>query len=183
MKKQLITLSLCATLCLSTLAACDNADKPHNTDQPPTNNQSSQIPNPFVDYDTLAEAEKAAGLEIYLPENITSSDTTLSKDVLDSIKPVYRAMDGEMLEIIYYLGDDEIGRVRKALGSEDISGDNNSYDTADTVTEDDNVKITLKGNKDKFYVATWSDGGYAYSVAITDGLAKDTLLKIVKNIK
>lgn len=49
MKKQLVTLSLCAALCLS-MSACGNTVQPRDNAASPTTNQSQQIPNPWVDY-------------------------------------------------------------------------------------------------------------------------------------
>ena len=63
------------------------------------------MPNPFTDFDTLAEAEKQTGFYITLPDAIGSSNNK-----------IYRAMNDEMLEVVYVNGEDETGRVRKAHG-------------------------------------------------------------------
>ena len=49
--------------------------------------------------------EKQTGFYITLPDAIGSSD-----------KRIYRAMNDEMLEVVYVNGEDETGRVRKARG-------------------------------------------------------------------
>lgn len=67
--------------------------------------QSGKRAVPITDFDTLAEAEKQTGFYITLPDAIGSSD-----------KRIYRAMNDEMLEVVYVNGEDETGRVRKARG-------------------------------------------------------------------
>ena len=80
------------------LAACGNSTDSAEPD-------IIGMPNPFTDFDTLAEAEKQTGFDITLPDAIGSSD-----------KKIYRAMNDEMLEVIYVNDEDETGRVRKARG-------------------------------------------------------------------
>ena len=84
-------------LTILSLAACGSTD----SDEP----DIIGMPNPFTDFDTLAEAEKQTGFYITLPDAIGSSD-----------KRIYRAMNDEMLEVVYVNGEDETGRVRKARG-------------------------------------------------------------------
>lgn len=171
MKKQLVTLSLCAALCLS-MSACGNTVQPRDNADSPTTNQSQQIPNPWVDYNTLDDAAKAAGFDITLPEKIADSDTVS-----------FRAMEGEMLEIIYSADGDEIARLRKALGTDDISGEYNNYETTFTAATANGAEITLKGNGDLVYVATWQEGDYTYSLSIENGAASEDMLNIASNIR
>ena len=84
-------------LTILSLAACGSTD----SDEP----DIIGMPNPFTDFDTLAEAEKQTGFYITLPDAIGSSD-----------KRIYRAMNDEMLEVVYVNGEDETGLVRKARG-------------------------------------------------------------------
>ena len=81
------------------LAACGN--KTDDSTEP----DIIGMPNPFTDFNTLAEAEKQTGFYITLPDAIGSSD-----------KRIYRAMNDEMLEVVYVNGEDETGRIRKARG-------------------------------------------------------------------
>lgn len=84
-------------LTILSLAACGSTD----SDEP----DIIGMTNPFTDFDTLAEAEKQTGFYITLPDAIGSSD-----------KRIYRAMNDEMLEVVYVNGEDDTGRVRKARG-------------------------------------------------------------------
>ena len=171
MKKQLVTLSLCAALCLS-MSACGNNVQPRDNADSPTTNQSQQIPNPLVDYNTLENAAKAAGFDITLPEKVADSDTVS-----------FRAMEGEMLEIIYSANGDETARLRKSLGTDDISGDYNNYETISPAATDNGTEVTLKGNDDLVYVATWQDEDYTYSLSIKNGAASEEVLNIVSSIR
>ena len=74
-------------LTILSLAACGSTD----SDEP----DIIGMPNPFTDFDTLAEAEKQTGFYITLPDAIGSSD-----------KRIYRAMNDEMFEVVYVNGED-----------------------------------------------------------------------------
>lgn len=72
--KKLIALTLCTVMAL-TMAACgtDNAPKELGGDPATwgtTDNKDVEIPNPFEEYETLSEAEKAAGFEFSIPDAI-----------------------------------------------------------------------------------------------------------------
>ena len=118
-----------------------------------------QMPNPFAEYETLAEAAKAAGFEAAVPDAANGSDGR-----------VFRAIENSLLEVIYRKGEDETARIRKAAGTEDISGDYNVYAQVDTVTVD-GAQVTLKGDADKVSLATWTAEGYTYSVSAEGGIS------------
>lgn len=128
------------------------------------------MPNPFTDFDTLAEAEKQTGFYITLPDAIGSSD-----------KRIYRAMNDEMLEVVYVNGEDETGRVRKARGSEDISGDYNEYAETETVSVG-GIDVLLKGDAELAKLAVWTNDGYAYSVSSEAGMTADEMMALVSAV-
>ena len=108
---------------------------------------SVQAINPFIDTKTLEEAQEIAGFELNVP-GAEDPYTVLN----------YRAVEGSMLEIIYW---DEKGaegyRIRKAAGSEDISGDYNEYALEKTVTLADGTTVTLRGDEeDQWSLAVWT---------------------------
>ena len=118
------------------------------------------MPNPFVDTKTLEEAEEAAGFSITLPEVAEDGGTVL-----------YRAMQGQMIEVIFLDENQrELYRIRKGKNLEDdISGVINETAESETVASDD-LKITVVGaQKDKWEYAVWTedaqDGAhYSYSI-------------------
>ena len=126
--------------------------------------ESAQLANPFTDTDTLEEAQEIAGFEMEVPAAV-SPYTAVS----------YRAIEGEMLEIIFSDSKGEEGyRIRKAAGEDDISGDYNEYAKEKMVRLTDGTKVTLRGDKeDAWSVAVWTkdaeDEKGAYSFAICSG--------------
>lgn len=108
---------------------------------------SVQAINPFIDTKTLEEAQEIAGFELNVPR---------AEDPYTVLN--YRAVEGSMIEIIYW---DEKGtegyRIRKAVGSEDISGDYSEYALEKTVTLADGTKVTLRGDEeDQWSLAVWT---------------------------
>ncbi len=176
--KKLITLTLCALLALS-LAACTPKepvdDTPQTlpaTDETVPEENPVQVPNPFGDFESLADASASAGFEMTAPE--TYEGVSIVK---------YRAIAGDMTEIIYYdAADAEIMRVRKASRTEDISGDNTAYaDTQDVAVGDRTVNF--RGTDGKYVLATWSQDGYSYAVSLTDGMAAADWTALLDQVK
>lgn len=136
---------------------------------------SAEIPNPFVEYSSLGDAEKAAGFEINIP------DFSYYKSFTGSDKHMIRVMDGRMIEIIFEDEDgNECFRIRKAKGNEDISGDYNQY--SETKTETVNGKdIRMSGNDGTVSVATWESDGYSYALdmkALPEPATADTVVSL-----
>lgn len=133
---------------------------------------SVEIPNPFVNCETTDEAGKLAGFEIAVPEELAGYDGR-----------AIRAMEDSMIEIIYQ--NSESGkevRVRKGTGSEDISGDFNSYAETESAVVDD-LQVTLKGEDGNVSVATWTDGTYAFSITTDVEMDTDSMTELIRNVK
>ena len=150
-------------LTILSLAACGSSTA---SDEP----DIIGMPNPFTDFNTLAEAEKQTGFYITLPDAIGSSNNK-----------IYRAMNDEMLEVIYVNGEDETGRIRKARGSEDISGDYNEYAETETVSVG-GIDVLLKGDAGLVKLAVWTNDGYAYSVSSEAGMTADEMMALVSAV-
>ena len=54
-------------------------------------------------------------------------------------------------------------RIRKAVGTDDISGDYNEY-KEENVVKVGELEVTEKGNDGNISVASWTDGTYSYSI-------------------
>ena len=150
-------------LTILSLAACGSST---DSDEP----DIIGMPNLFTDFNTLAEAEKQTGFYITLPDAIVSSNNK-----------IYRAMNDEMLAVIYVNGEDETGRIRKARGSEDISGDYNEYAETETVS-DGGIDVLLKGDAGLVKLAVWTNDGYAYSVSSEAGMTADEMMALVSAV-
>ncbi len=129
----------------------------------PADEPMANLPNPFAEYETAAEAAAAVGFDTELPEAIAASN-----------KVVYRVMDGVLLEVIYFENDVEVARIRKAVGAADISGVNTLF-TAEEVQDVNGRQVTFKGDGEKIQLAIWTEGEYTYSVFAEKGLDMEVL--------
>lgn len=120
---------------------------------------SAQIPNPFVDCDTLDQAEQLAGFSLTLPADIKTNGISV--------------LSGDMIQVLCEHGLS----IRKALGDEDISGDYNTYPQVETVAVQGHA-VTLKGEGDQVTVAVWTADGYTYAVHSETGLSRDAALSL-----
>lgn len=129
--------------------------------------QLERIANPQVEYgsdmESLSAAQEAVGFTLTLPGSVTPEN--------------YIVISGLILEV-----DFDGGYIRKAKGSEDISGDYNEYGAIKTETAG-GKEVTLKGNAGKVMLAVWTEGDYAYCVGVTDGMAEADVLSLVSEIK
>ena len=166
---------LMSVLCLA-IVACGKKEEAKQETAETTNvtqKESTQIPNPFVEVKTLEEASKIAGFTLSVP---TSYD--------DYKKQVIQAIEDDMIEVIYFNDTDNEGlRIRKAKGTDDISGDYNEYKDVETVKVGD-FEIIEKGSEGNISVAIWNDGTYSYAINVAEAsLTKDTIANLVSNIK
>lgn len=136
----------------------------------PASINTVQIPNPFVDHATLSEAAKATGFTLSVPENVGESP-------LRNIQ----TMGSEMIQVFYGGEENEIC-IRKAPGSEDISGDYNTY-IQTTVVDADGSNVTMKGENGLVYLAIWVRDGYTYSISTQAGMSSAGMAALVRSVK
>lgn len=132
-----------------------------------------QIANPWSEFDSLEEAEADADVEIALPESYQRFDHR-----------IYRAMRGEMLEVIYQDADGQEGfRIRKSRGSEDISGDYTSYAQKKTLAIHGR-SVETRGNNDEISTAIWNstDDSYAICIAEDQHFTEEDIRNLVEAI-
>ncbi len=172
--KKVSLMILCAATMLSMAACGEKQDKTigaettsqtvaENEDKIPTDgtvateeiliDDNTQIPNPFVDCDTLADAAALADFDIIVPDSVDGYE-----------ERAITAMENDMIQVLYLHGDDQVC-IRKAVGDEECSGDYNAYSEEQTVTVGDK-EVTMRGNNGKVMVAVWSEGGYSYSIGV-----------------
>ena len=167
---------LMSVLCLA-IVACGKKEEAKQETAETTNvtqKESTQIPNPFVEVKNLDEASKIAGFSLEVPETYE-----------DYKKQVIQAIEDDMIEVIYYDENSEHEglRIRKAKGTDDISGDYNEYKNVETVKVGD-VEVTEKGSDGDIAVVIWNDGTYSYAIDVAEAsLTKDTIANLVSNIK
>lgn len=138
-----------------------------NPDAKTEDGDSSQIPNLLTAHDSLAELAKAVGFDI-------KALTVPAGYEADA----YIDISGELAEVFYVKGDGTlVYRVSKGEG--DNSGDYNIYSSKKTV-DVNGVSVELRGN-DKVNVATWSNGGFAYSVSAKQRISETEVAAVVSS--
>ena len=171
--KKILLMSL---LCL-TIVACGKKEEAKQETAEITNVAQEQdygVPNPYEIVDTLDEASKIAGFNLSVPATYG-----------DYKKQVIQAIEDDMIEVIYFEEESENEglRIRKAKGTDDISGDYNEYKNVETVKVGD-YDVTEKSDGKNIFVATWTDGTYSYAIDVAEAsLTKDTIANLVSNIK
>lgn len=134
--------------------------------QEPEAEPVANMANPFEDFETQADAEKAAGFSINILDGVDDAEPV-----------VYRVNKSiNMIEVIYANGDAEALRIRKALGTDPIDGDYNEYQS-NVVEEIAGVNATVRGEEGSTHVVTWTQnvGGTDYSYAITSDAGFDDI--------
>ena len=82
---------------------------------------------------------------------------------------------------IDYIGDRQSLSYRKARGTEDISGDYNEYQNEKHLTVN-NWDILLKGNSEKYTLAVWTDGTYAYALSFEQEVTEEEITAIISSM-
>ena len=171
MKKILLMLLLCLAV-----VSCGKTDEVTDevTEASTTQAQDYGVPNPFEIVDTLDEAAKIAGFSLETPTEYADYNSLVIQAIAD-----------DMIEVIYFDAEKthEGLRIRKANGTDDISGDYNEY-KEEIVVKLGELEITEKGNDGNISVATWTDGTYSYSINVDEALLNaDDVSNLISNIK
>lgn len=179
MKKSLMFVM--GAVLMFSLAACgsgkdnENQSGQQTTAQEESTEAIAGMPNPFYDYNSLKEAEEAAGFDLTVPDQIGDSDSC-----------AYRVLQEEnpMIEVIYYRNGQETARVRKQAGDENISGDYSQY--SQIVSWDGTERSgNYYGNSEDHYVlAVWtSTEGYAYSLSLEEPCSQSEISSLQMSVK
>jgi len=133
-----------------------------------TKNEDVQIPNPLTEHETLADLAKTVGFDVTLPAVDKAYKETAFIDISGTTADVRFADDEDTITF------------RKAKGSDDISGDNNTYKENKTIAVKD-VSVSVKGN-DGINTATWQKDGFTYSFSSDKAMTQDALVKAIENL-
>lgn len=170
--KQITALLFLAAMTF-TLAACGSSgiseSIPESAPENETASGSTQIANPYTECETLEQAAELAGFSLSLPESAA-----------DYPDRAYRAIEGEMIEVIDRGGDEEI-RIRKASGSRDVSGSFNQHSESGTV-EAGALRMATQGDAGLVHVATWTQGDFSFSITSTAGMTSEELVELATAI-
>ena len=171
--KKILLISL---LCLAIIACGKKEEVKEEVAQATEVTQPSDVgaPNPYEIVDTLDEAAKIAGFSLEAPIEYADYNSLVIQAIAD-----------DMIEVIYFDAEKthEGLRIRKAVGTDDISGDYNEYKEENIVKVGD-LEVTEKGNDGNISVASWTDGTYSYSINVDEALLNaDDIAKLVETIK
>ena len=130
--------------------------------------ENAQLPNPFTEHETLEELEKTVAFDVTLPSFENSYKAT---DFID--------INRETADIRFSDGKNEI-TFRKAKGTEDISGDYNTYSSNKTI-KIKNTDVKVRGNNG-VNTATWQKDGFTYSLSFETAVSEADFTKCIENI-
>ena len=164
--KNFMKLFFIGLICMS-LVACNKKEETVIDDD-------NKIANPWSEVNSIEEAKEKTGFDFIIPEEINGNKQSL-----------IQVMEDSLIEVRY--GDDII--LRKSMGSDDNSGDFNSYDvtkeeTISYIMPDvtDSLTLTLKGNGDTYNCIIWTISDYSYSITSSNGLSLDIITETINSI-
>ena len=141
-------------------------------DSKDTTDSEEVMPNPIVEYKTLKQSEEKAGFTLQVASGIKGY-----KQAGVSL------IDGKLLQVNYKSSTKKKTiLIRKAKGSDNISGDYNVYKSTTNVTIN-GAKVQFKGTDKTVTTATWTSGGFSYSVTTSKPISRSAMTKIVKKVK
>ena len=123
-----------------------------------------------------------------------SSAKELSKNIGFQIKDIpTKILPYKISEKLYYNYGDGLAEIqyvsekaqyivyhKQFISNADISGDYSEYSDATTM-KIQSVNICLKGEKNKYNLATWSKGKYSYSLYFSDAITEKNFQNILKS--
>lgn len=178
MKKRIVMLTLTGAAMVFAMTGCrakENAEEPTNSvteeTAAETDTETTQIPNPWTDCESMEEAEEKAGFSMEVPDAIGEYS-----------KSLIQTLDQEIIQVFYEKdGSDDNILIRKGTGSDDVSGDYNEYaETKEVQIED--VQVTEKGNDGTISLAIWKTDEYSYSVSVP-GMTEEEIATIIEQVK
>lgn len=167
-------------LCISigaALAACGNEAKSIGASDAVQSaskvSEQTQIANPWVDAENQDDAQQQAGFTIQLPSSLPAEYGA----------PSFRVIPDDILEADYAGNGDAEICIRKAVSTDDPSGDYNQYSGSQQMTVGD-VEVTMKGNDGGVSLAVWQDGNNAYSIGVYNaaGITAEEMVQMVSEM-
>ena len=138
--------------------------------RPSPEESETMIANGMVEVTSREELSEAVGFPVKAVQTLPFFPQSI----------LYTSYWGEMAQIDYANGA-ESACFRQSLGTEDNSGDWNEYPAQETI-EASGSSVTLKGEKDAYTLAIWSDGTYSYSLSLTAGQTAEVWTHIVAGV-
>lgn len=100
----------------------------------------------------------------------------------DVEETTYTSYWGELAEICY-AGGGQIADLRTSAGTEDNSGDYTDYPAVTELTVG-TVTVELRGEAaERYTLAVWTDGQYAYSLRLSDGQSTEVWQRLLAGVR
>lgn len=133
------------------------------------------LANPWQECASMAQAESLAGFSFAI------SGSALPEGYGPEAAYI-QVIAGSMLEVDFTGERGGSLCLRKAVGTDDVSGDYNSYDLTQTsrVAGQD---VTLRGAENAWYVVTWARDGYSFAVVSTSALTTSQVEAFVAGMR
>ena len=176
MRNRMAALLLCISIGAA-LAACGNEAKSIGASDAVQSasevSEQTQIANTWVDAENHNDAQQQAGFTIQLPSSLPAEYGA----------PTFRVIPDDILEADYAGNGDAEICIRKAVGTDDPSGDYNQYSGSQQMTVGD-VEVTMKGNDGGVSLAVWQDGNNAYSIGVYNaaGITAEEMAQMVSEM-
>lgn len=133
------------------------------------------LANPWQECANMAQAESLAGFSFAI------SDSALPEGYGPEAAYI-QVIAGAMLEVDYTGGRGGSVCLRKAVGTDDVSGDYNSYDLTQT-SRIAGQDVTMRGAENAWYVVTWARDGYSFAVVSTSALTTSQVEALVAGLR
>lgn len=130
----------------------------------------TQMPNPFIPYESIDAAKKALSFNPSVPSYMPIGYE------IDEIT----AIEDNFLQIIYNNDKGERICYRTAKSNDDISGDYNTYDNEKKITIGD-CEVTVRGNEN-ISGAVWNIDDIAYSIQTDTELSEKEIKDIITSL-
>lgn len=144
---------------------------PRLISRPSQEETETMIANGMVEVTSREELSEAVGFPVKAAQTLPFFPQSI----------LYTSYWGEMAQTDYANGP-ESACFRQSPGTQDNSGDWNEYPAQETI-EVSGSSVTLKGEKDAYTLAVWSDGTYSYSLSLTAGQTAEVWTHIVAGVE
>lgn len=126
--------------------------------------------NDIVEVSSVKELSETVGFDVVEPWKLPFTPKSV----------VYTAYWTEMAEITYS-NDEKTAVFRKGIGSDDVSGDYNSYELTRKISLN-NIDVTLKGRNEKYTLAVWTDSEFSYSLSLSEGIEEAEWIELLQTM-
>lgn len=133
------------------------------------------LANPWQECASMAQAESLAGFSFAI------GDSALPEGYGPEAAYI-QVIAGSMIEVDYTGERGGSLCLRKAVGTDDVSGDYNSYDLTQT-SRIAGQDVTMRGAENAWYVVTWTRDGYSFAVVSTSALTTSQVEALVAGLR